>query len=239
MTTADSLPSSTRPARSGRSPPEDESTQGLAWSPVWRRECGSRAPIRGSARALEAATLDRTCAHGASCARGSCPLGDVGADGRALLVHENARRGIFGLAPGETKERDLSWLDWSQPVALSEDGKTLLVTEEADGGGPGYSVYLRKTDGSPAVRLGGGEALALSPDGKWVIAQRLNPSPAQLVLMPTGAGEARALTNDAIMHLGAAFVGMGKQFVFTGFEPNKARERSFRVCRRAAEAAHA
>ncbi len=30
------------------------------------------------------------------------------------------------------------------------------------------AIYLRKTDGSPAVRLGDGNRPALSPDGKWV-----------------------------------------------------------------------
>ena len=61
------------------------------------------------------------------------------------------------LPRGATRERDLSWLDWTQPVALTEDGTTLLMTEEGEGGGPGYGVYLRKLDGSPAVRLGDGQ----------------------------------------------------------------------------------
>ena len=34
-----------------------------------------------------------------------------------------------------------------------------------------YAVYIRKTDGSPAVLLGEGGAVSLSPDGKWAIAQ--------------------------------------------------------------------
>jgi dipeptidyl aminopeptidase/acylaminoacyl peptidase len=96
-----------------------------------------------------------------------------------------------------------------------------LISEQGDGGGAGYSVYLRKTDGSPAVRLGAGDALAMSADTKWVIAQRLDPAPAQLMLLPTGAGESRLLTNDDITHLTAAFTPDGKQFVFTGFQPGK------------------
>jgi hypothetical protein len=203
---------------------EYESAQGLAWSPSGQ-EVWFTGAIRGSARSLQAATLDgrvRTVLR----VPASLLLGDVGADGSVLLAHDSGRRGIVGLAPGETKERDLSWLDWSQPLALSADGKTLLISEQGDGGGPGYSVYLRKTDGSAAMRLGSGDAQALSPDGKWVIAQRLNPAPAQLMLMPTGAGEARALTNDDITHLGAAFTPDGKQFIFSGFQPNK-RPRTF------------
>jgi hypothetical protein len=126
------------------------------------------------------------------------------------------------MARGGTAERDLSWLDWTQPVALSDDGSTLLSTEEGEGGGVGYGVYLRKLDGSPAVRLGTGEALDLSADGRWVIAQKLDPSPTQLILLPTGAGDVRTLTNDALTHDAARFLPDGKRFIFMGSEPGKA-----------------
>ncbi len=145
-------------------PIECESAQGIAWSPSGR-EVWFTCASRGLWRALLAATLDgkvRTVLR----VPGSLFLGDIAADGTVLLSHDNARRGIMGLAPGETTERDLSWLDWSQPMMLSEDGRTLLITEEGEGGGPGYGVFVRKTDGSPAVRLGTGEGTALSPDGR-------------------------------------------------------------------------
>jgi Tol biopolymer transport system component len=152
---------------------------------------------------------------------GSLFLGDIGSDGTVLLSHDNARRGIMGLAPGETEERDLTWLDWSQPTMLSEDGRMLLISEQGEGGGPGYGVFLRRTDGSPAVRLGTGEAIALSPDGKWVIAQKMDPEPAQFLLLPTGAGQARPLTNDDIAHIDAWFLPDGKRFLFVGFKPGR------------------
>jgi dipeptidyl aminopeptidase/acylaminoacyl peptidase len=153
---------------------------------------------------------------------GSLYLGDVGADGSILVSHDNERMAVVGIAPGETRERDLSWLDWTQASMLSDDGRTLLVTEAGEGGGKGYSVFIRKTDGSPAVRLGKGLGLALSRDGKWVIAQDTDKSPEQLVLLPTGAGEARALTNDDITHVNARFLPDGKRFLFNGFQPGKA-----------------
>ena len=198
---------------------ECESTQGLAWSQdgteVWFT-CSQK----GLSRSLEATTLSgiqRTVLR----VPGSLLLGGIAPDGAVLLTHDIARRGAAGMARGETRERDLSWLDWTQPVALSRDGSTLLFTEEGEGGGPGYGVYMRKLDGSPAVRLGTGEAMDLSPDGKWVIAQKLDPSPAQLVLLPTGAGDVRTLTNDAISHNDARFLPDGKRFVFLGAEPGK------------------
>ncbi len=106
-------------------------------------------------------------------------------------------------------------------MALSDDGRTLLITEEGEGGGAGYGVFLRKTDGSPAVRLGTGEGLALSADGRWVLAQKLDPAPAQLLLLPTGAGAARAITNDDITHVSGVFLPDGKRILFNGFQPGK------------------
>ena len=64
------------------------------------------------------------------------------------------RAGMIGLAPGEAREHDLSWLDWSVPSSLSPDGHMILFQEAGEGGGPRYAIYIRKTDGSPAIRLG-------------------------------------------------------------------------------------
>ena len=198
---------------------EYESTQGLAWSRSGE-EIWFTGAEKGSGRALHAVTLSgglRTVFR----TPGTLTIADIDDDGGVLLSHDNGRRGIIGLAAGESKERDLSWFDWSQPVDLSDDGGTLLIAEQGDGGGPGYSVYLRKTDGSPAVRLGSGDAQALSPDGKWVLALRLSPAPAQLILLPTGAGDARPATNDEITHLQAQFMPDGKRIIFVGFEPGR------------------
>jgi len=199
-------------------PVECESAQGIAWTPsgneVWFT-CASK----GLWRSLLAATPEgavRTVLR----VPGTMILGDIGADGTVLLTHDNSRRGAVALAPGETKERDVSWLDWTQPMALSEDGRTMVIGEEGEGGGPGYATFLRKTDGSPAIRLGTGEGLALSADGRWVIAQKQD-SPSQLVLMPTGAGATRALTKDDINHVDARFLPDGKRFVFIGFKPGR------------------
>jgi Tol biopolymer transport system component len=149
---------------------------------------------------------------------GAVTLHDIGRDGRLLLGHENWRREVSALSASEDRERDLTWLDWTVPTALSADGKNLLFDEEGEGGGAGYSVYLRKADGSPAVRLGDGRALALSPDQKWVISSRLS-SPAQLVLLPAKAGEPKPLTHDAINHFYARWFSDGKRIVFSGDEP--------------------
>ena len=150
-------------------------------------------------------------------------LQDISRDGRVLFVESNARLGFLGLLPGETKERDLSGLEWSYLPLLSEDGKTVVFTEQGQAGGPGYSIYLRKLDGSASVRLGEGLALALSRDGKWVLTSQLRTSPPSLVLLPTGAGEPKTFPRDSLDHsrILGAFVPDGKSIVFEANEPGR------------------
>ena len=143
-------------------------------------------------------------------------LEDISADGRVLINYSNERIGLVGLG-ADSRVRSLSWLDWSTNPVLSNDGGTVVFTEEEVKGG---AVYLRRTDGSPALRLGEGEDVALSPDGKWVLAALGRFSPAPLTLLPTGAGEPRPFPKDSINHEPAvgAFLPDGRRIVFIGSE---------------------
>lgn len=149
---------------------------------------------------------------------GTLKLQDVSPDGQAvLLMRGNPRGAIVSLAPNAEKERDLSWFDYSTVADLSADGRTLLLYEwgEAVAGVP--TAYLRKTDGSAAVRLGEGKPLALSPDGRWALAVQ-NTSTPQLVLLPTGPGEPRLLARGAIAEYldWAAWSPDGRTIFFAG-----------------------
>jgi Tol biopolymer transport system component len=160
---------------------------------------------------------------------GTLELDDISSDGRVLLAHHTIAQIVAGLASGQEKERDLSWLDSSVPADLSLDGKTLVLTETGEGSGATPAVYLRKTDGAPAVRLGEGSAIALSPDGKWVLASVRSGGgkPERLVLLPTGAGESRVM-NDRLENFGgAAWLPDGKRVVFSAQE--KGHEPRIRV----------
>ena len=81
----------------------------------------------------------------------SLRLHDISPDNRVLLSEECVRVGILARGPRDTAERDLSWFDWSIARDLSADGSRLLINESGEGGGADYAVYLRRTDGSPAV----------------------------------------------------------------------------------------
>jgi WD40 repeat protein/predicted Ser/Thr protein kinase len=192
-----------------------DSIQGVAWSPSGD-EIWFTATRTGGDRSLYAVNLSGSVRLLAR-VPGELTLLDVGRDGNVLLTRGNDRAGMIGLAPGDAKEHDLSWLDWSVPVDLSADGRTVLFFESGEGGGPKYGVYIRKTDGSPAIRLSDGAGIALSPDGKWALA-RPNTTPSPLVLLPTGVGEAKPLTHDSINHLWARWLPDGKQLVFSGNE---------------------
>ncbi len=189
------------------------SLQGVLWSPagdeVWFSASNS-----GSAQDLRAATLSaklRTIAN----VPGGMWLQDL-RNGVALMVTHQQRLNIRAMPPGGKEERDLSWLGWSYLRDVSRDGTKVLFEEEAEGGGPNYTTFLRDTDGSPPVRIGQGEARAISPDKKWVITKPLKSE--ELILVPTGAGEARQLTHDNILYSAVRYFPDGKQLLAAGIE---------------------
>jgi len=191
--------------------------QGLVWSPNGK-ELWFTATVTGIDRVLYAVDLS---GHQRLIARvpGDLRLLDIWRDGRVLLARDNTRRGLIGLAGGDKAERDLSWLDWSYPADLSEDGKTLLFREEGEGGGLRYTGYLRQTDGSPAVRLAEGRAFALSADGRWVLSTTSDAA-GKLVVLPTRAGEPQMLSGKPMNYVGARWFPDGRHFLFSGNEPD-------------------
>jgi tRNA A-37 threonylcarbamoyl transferase component Bud32/Tol biopolymer transport system component len=190
--------------------------QGVAWTPDGKEIWFTGSDI-GDIRGLYAVDL---AGHQRSITRvpGILTLHDIYRDGRVLIARDSIRREITGITPGSNQERDFTWLDWSLPNDLSSDGKTLLLTEAGEGGGAGYSVYVRPTDGSAAVRLGEGAAFALSPDQTWVASTSLR-TPDDLFLLPTKAGEPKQLGKQGINHYDVRWFSDGKRLLVTGNEP--------------------
>jgi serine/threonine protein kinase/Tol biopolymer transport system component len=200
--------------------------QGVAWTPDGN-EIWFTASKSGVDRTLYAVTLDgkeRMVLR----LPGALMLFDIFKDGRVLMMRASWRRELIAMTADDAKQHDLSWLDYTYPAGLSADGKMLLFDEEGGGGslaysksgGLSYAVYIRKTDGSPAILLGAGGAVSLSPDGKSVIAQTQD-SPSQLRLLTTGAGEPKDLTKDNINHSWAQWFPDGKRVLFSGNEQGK------------------
>lgn len=185
--------------RAGEAPrrltPVYQSTQGIAWTPdaraIWFS--ASEKGANTSLLAVDLAGRVRTVAR----APGRLRLLDISHAGRVLVARESSVASVFVGGPGGLKERDLSWLDQSTARDLSADGTKLLLTEEGEGAGAPSSVYLRGTDGSPAVRLGDGVGTALSAGGKWAVVIVFGSRP-QLWLLPTGPGEPKLVPRGPI-----------------------------------------
>jgi serine/threonine protein kinase len=149
---------------------------------------------------------------------GPTRLDDIASDGRLLLTTETNQMGIRYLAPGADHEEDLSWLDRSSLSDLSADGKLLLFSELGEAGGSDGAVYLRKTDGSPAIRLGSGIAMALSPDA--TMALTVSRSSTDLNRLPTGAGQPERMKGTFIRYWNSAkFLPGGRRVMFEAMEP--------------------
>jgi len=167
--------------------PTFASVAGLCWSPGGREIWFAGARV-GFNRYLNAVSLSghvRSLAE----ATGGLSVEDVTREGRTLVIQDKARQGMLGLPSGGTREIDMSWLDWGLPSDFSDDGKLVLFDESGEGGGAGYSVYIRKLDGSPAVRLGEGGAQQLSPDSTRAAAVVVRGERGLIRLYPTGVGE--------------------------------------------------
>ena len=154
---------------------------------------------------------------------GDFTLHDVDPRGRILLDQRIRRYSVVGLAPGEHRERDLSWLGGNGAVDLSSDGRQVVMMEYAV---DPQALYLRKTDGSPAVKLGDENGIALSPDGRWVLAFPGNSvgSADHIVLVPTGAGVRRELRDGSIRTFhGAAWFPDGRRLAVLAGDSHRAR----------------
>jgi serine/threonine protein kinase/Tol biopolymer transport system component len=190
---------------------EMENMTGLAWSPggdeVWFSGADDdglalfAVSLSGELRVLRRSPDDLT-------------LYDTTPDGRLLVAHGTFRLGVAAKVPGETVERDLSWMGSSFVTDLSADGERILFMEQR---GMDYEAWLRRTDGAAPTRLGSGMSFGLSPDGKWALAC-LPSLAAPLRLLPTGAGTPRALNGTSGV-LWATWLPDGKRIVWASSSP--------------------
>jgi dipeptidyl aminopeptidase/acylaminoacyl peptidase len=156
---------------------------------------------------------------------GGIRVEDVRSDGALLLsTLDDDRAEMFARLAGEARDRPLDWLGPSYPADLSADGKLLLFSQYGRAGGGNYAVYLRKMDGSAPVRLGEGDAAALSPDGQWALAV-LYTSPQRLVLLPTGVGSPRTLPAPDLVHQQSArWLPDSRRFLIAAGKPGRAAQ---------------
>ena len=146
-----------------------ESIAGLAWSSrgneVWFTAAHS-----GVDRALMAVDLTGRTRQVAQIPGGML-LRDINSSGDVLIARNSSRMTMLRGDFRSQSVRDISWLDWSTPSAISRDGNRVLFDESGQGGGSRYTVYLYRVDARVADRLGDGRPLDLSADGTWALIQ--------------------------------------------------------------------
>jgi Tol biopolymer transport system component/predicted Ser/Thr protein kinase len=148
---------------------------------------------------------------------GALMLYDIRRDGKMLLGRTDDRDSVEFLGPTEETSRDMSWLDWTNLDDLSDDGLTLAFEESGSGVAPEEDVaYIRKTDGSPAVRIGSKwRGQALSPDGKWLFAvQEQDRNQSGFMLLPIRAGSSMRVETGLQLIGRAAWFPDNRRVVF-------------------------
>jgi eukaryotic-like serine/threonine-protein kinase len=197
-----------------------ESLEGLAWAPSGK-EVWFSAAQSGEQWCIHAVTLagkERTVYCGTAPTR----ILDIASSGRTLVSTEESRGTMALLEHGSNQERDLSWLSYSWGPRLSGDGSEVLFTDLSEESGNDYSVYVRKSDGSPAVRLtGGGYATDLTRDGKWAIVILPDDPAARVQIVPVGPGQARALHWEGFQPRWAQWFPDGRRILLLASESGK------------------
>ncbi len=145
-------------------------------------------------------------------------LHDVSPGGRVLLSKESWRSGLQFRGPADKKERDLSWLDYATLRDISTDGRWISFDDWGSAAGASGLAFLRKTDASPAIKLGQYGEPILSPDARQVLA--LNATTVNLVgfvLLPTGVGEIEKVNVTGMQETTSqGFMPDGKAIYYAG-----------------------
>jgi eukaryotic-like serine/threonine-protein kinase len=157
--------------------------QGLAWSSRGDEVWFSTVEGQATFYAISLSGRQRLVAHAPT----DTHLLDISRGGGVLLRSNRMSVHILAVGRDGGRERDVSELESTWAIDLSRDGRTLLG--EDDSHSFQESIFLKRTDGTPAVWLGEGTPLALSPDGKQILAKDARTSPHKLMLVPAGAGQ--------------------------------------------------
>jgi len=195
---------------------EGKSLKGLAWSPDGSEILFSSDPGSERHYSIYTVRLNGSVRHVME-VPGSVIIEDVSREGRWLVMKDELQSGVFVHRPGWSQDHDLSWLDTSSEGYLTDDGESIVFAEYNEAVGSGGTVCLRKTDGSPVIKLGTGSPQGVSHDGKWVLARTAASHGDQLVLYPTGAGVARRIDTGNVDNLWrASFFPGGDSIMFSG-----------------------
>jgi hypothetical protein len=139
---------------------------------------------------------------------------DVAPDGRVLLGREESQREVVALLDGFPEPRQILIPgEASLARGVTNDGKAILIANHAPAD---YETWLIRSDRPGAVRLGGGDAVSISPDGAF--AMTADADNRKVFVTPTGMGPTRETPNpDGIRYESlASWLPDGKHAVVAG-----------------------
>ena len=208
---------------------ESQGEEGVAWSTdgreVWYAAAPPESAMERAVFAVTPAGKSRVVSH----FPGYDVVWDIAPDGRLLMSDESIDAVQMVASPANSPERNVSALGYATYGALSADGKSIVFGESGKAAGHDYMVFFRRLDGTAAVEIGEGQAIGVTPDGKYAIAF-LPSQPTKLRVLATRAGESGTL-DVAPVSVDRALISWmpgGKEFVFLGHEGD-APLRGYRV----------
>src|SRR5215467_7374447 len=92
---------------------------------------------------------------------GGLVLDDISSEGRVLMTHSSERTIVMVSTRRHPEEQNLGWLDNTEFFRFSGDGTQIVLGDESSASGARHASFLRNVDGSSAVRVGDGDAIAL------------------------------------------------------------------------------
>jgi hypothetical protein len=184
--------------------------EGLAWSPAGDEVWFSGTPGNGSwsINAVREGQAPRAVWRTPS----DLVLHDVDRNGRVLVANGTTPTTIRALGRGEPAERDFPLAGQSALRALSADGKSGLLANYGGDASRYYDIYDRPLSGGPAIRLGEGEPLGFSADGKWALGALLG-SPVRLMVYGTESESSREVNVSGLSVMGAAWFPGGHRLL--------------------------
>jgi eukaryotic-like serine/threonine-protein kinase len=181
----------------------------------------------GEEYCIRAATLSGST-RTVYCGTSPTTIQDALPSGKSLVSSEDSRLSMEFVLHGQSEGKDLSWLDNVYNPRLSRDGSVVAFTDQSSHGGSDYAVYVRKTDGSPAAKIGGGEfASDISPDGKSVLLFRADDPQQRAQIVPIGAGQPTVLHWDGMTPNWGAWFPDGQHIIFSASTKNDPAFRSY------------
>jgi eukaryotic-like serine/threonine-protein kinase len=150
---------------------------------------------------------------------GAMTLHDINPDGELLLSRDITQLELAALVGDDA--RNLTWLDWSRVADVSHDGSALLFDEQGVAAGAEYSIYIHRLDDGSTTRVGDGTAMALSPDGRTVLAGGTRDR-GRLRLLNVEGGTSRELPSSGLEYQWVRFFPDGRRLLTLAGEPSKA-----------------